>query len=48
MINKKKNTYVQPACQVFQVKVESIIATSPNASNEEYVTGDTSSWFNAF
>jgi len=44
---EKKNVYVQPDCQVIQVKVESIIATSAQAAseNEEYEAGDTSSWF---
>lgn len=45
--NKEKNVYVHPKCEVIQVKTESIIATSEGTAsqNEEYLEGDTSSWF---
>jgi len=33
-LKEKKNVYVQPDCQVIQVKVESIIATSNTVGTE--------------
>jgi len=45
--NKEMNVYVQPDCKVYHVQLQQVIATSPTNtnSNEEYETGDTSSWF---
>jgi len=43
----KKKPYETPQVKAYQVKVESIIATSEGTAsqNEEYETGDTSTWF---
>lgn len=40
----KKNVYVQPACQVVQVQIQQLIATS--GGTQAYGEGNTDEWFN--